>query len=138
MDHEGGEGLGKSRVRLKESELEVHYSSVHQSFKLSNDPSLSSLPILAMFLKSYSLPYLGLQPPSASKHQVSTKADETTLSEEAQSEAVVGNAQRPQVQDLEADDFVEKEIRDRFKRMCEGYFETISKKLVKEHLVRVH
>lgn len=90
-----------------------------------------------MFLKSYSLPYLGLQPPLASKHQVSTKTDGSTLSEAMQSE-VEGGAERSQVQSVESDDLVEKEIRDRFKRMCEGYFETISKKLVKEHLVRAH
>lgn len=35
----------------------------------------------------------------------------------------------------EEDELVEKETRERFKRMCEGYFDTISKKLVREHLV---
>ena len=35
----------------------------------------------------------------------------------------------------EEDELVEKEIRDRFKKMCEGYFESVSKKLVIEHNV---
>ena len=37
----------------------------------------------------------------------------------------------------EEDELVEKEIRDRFKRMCEGYFENVAKKLVNEHTVRL-
>jgi len=36
----------------------------------------------------------------------------------------------------ESDELVEKEIRERFKKMCEGYFETVSRKLVKEHQVK--
>lgn len=36
----------------------------------------------------------------------------------------------------EEDELVEKDIRDRFKKMCEGYFESVSKKLVIEHNVR--
>lgn len=36
----------------------------------------------------------------------------------------------------ESCELVEKEIRDRFKKMCEGYFDNVSKKLVKEHTVR--
>lgn len=35
----------------------------------------------------------------------------------------------------EADELVEKDIRVRFKRMCEGYFESVSKKLLIEHKV---
>lgn len=35
----------------------------------------------------------------------------------------------------EGDELVEKEIRDRFKKMCEGYFDSVSKKLVIEHNV---
>lgn len=35
----------------------------------------------------------------------------------------------------EADELVEKEIRDRFKKMCEGYFDSVAKKLVIEHKV---
>lgn len=36
----------------------------------------------------------------------------------------------------ESCELVEKDIRDRFKKMCEGYFDNVSKKLVKEHTVR--
>jgi regulator of nonsense transcripts 2 len=35
----------------------------------------------------------------------------------------------------EGDELVEKDIRDRFKKMCEGYFENVAKKLVLEHKV---
>jgi hypothetical protein len=35
----------------------------------------------------------------------------------------------------EGDELVEKDIRDRFKKMCEGYFESVAKKLVLEHKV---
>ncbi len=33
------------------------------------------------------------------------------------------------------EELVEKEIRDRFKRMCEGYFDSVCKKLMVEHKV---
>lgn len=35
----------------------------------------------------------------------------------------------------EEDELVERDIRDRFKRMCEGYFDNVCKKLVIEHKV---
>lgn len=35
----------------------------------------------------------------------------------------------------EEDELVEKEVRDRFKKMCEGYFDNVCKKLVIEHNV---
>ncbi|CAL1708255.1 unnamed protein product [Somion occarium] len=95
---------------------------------LSNDPSLSSLPLLSTFLKSYSLPYLGLSPPQASK-QISAASEPGTLSEETT--MVASGAFPPLVK--EEDELVEKDIRDRFKKMCEGYFESVSKKLVIEH-----
>jgi len=37
--------------------------------------------------------------------------------------------------EAEGDELVEKDIRDRFKKMCEGYFESVAKKLVLEHKV---
>jgi len=37
----------------------------------------------------------------------------------------------------EDEDLVEQDIRDRFKKMCEGYFDSVSKKLVMEHKVSV-
>jgi regulator of nonsense transcripts 2 len=35
----------------------------------------------------------------------------------------------------EEDELIEKEVRDRFKKMCEGYFENVAKKLIIEHRV---
>jgi regulator of nonsense transcripts 2 len=35
----------------------------------------------------------------------------------------------------EEDELVEQDIRDRFKKMCEGYFDNVCKKLVIEHKV---
>jgi hypothetical protein len=37
----------------------------------------------------------------------------------------------------EEDELVEQDVRDRFKRMCEGYFDNVAKKLVIEHKVCV-
>lgn len=37
----------------------------------------------------------------------------------------------------EEEELVEKDIRERFKKMCEGYFDNVSKKLVIEHKVSV-
>ncbi|KAG0706099.1 ARM repeat-containing protein [Suillus ampliporus] len=94
---------------------------------LSNDPTLSSLPLLSTFLKSYSRPYLGLTPPQSK--QISAEAEPGTLS------SATTNATQGEFPTLlnEGEELVEQEIRDRFKRMCEGYFESVSKKLVIEH-----
>lgn len=35
----------------------------------------------------------------------------------------------------EEDELIEQDIRDRFKRMCEGYYESVCKKLIVEHKV---
>jgi regulator of nonsense transcripts 2 len=97
---------------------------------LSNDPSLSSLPLLTTFLKSYARPFLRLVPPAASK-QISTSTEHGTLSFDT------SNADEnafPQLgAEAEEDELVEKDICERFKKMCEGYFENVSKKLVIEH-----
>ncbi|OJT05098.1 Regulator of nonsense transcripts 2 [Trametes pubescens] len=98
---------------------------------LSNDPSLSSLPLLLVFLKSYSRPYLGIVPPAASK-QISASAEPGTLSDAASEEASQTNGAFP-VLVKEEEELVEKEIRDRFRKMCEGYFDQVAKKLVIEH-----
>ncbi|KAF7321619.1 Nonsense-mediated mRNA decay factor [Mycena kentingensis (nom. inval.)] len=92
---------------------------------LSNDPSLSSLPLLSTFLKTYSRPYLGIVPPSAAKQQ--TTAEVGKLSEQVKETGAFPALAR------EEEELVEQDIRDRFKRMCEGYFESVSKKLVIEH-----
>ncbi|KAF8200931.1 transcription factor [Pholiota molesta] len=97
---------------------------------LSNDPSLSSLPLLTTFLKSYSRPFLGIVPPSPAK-QIAIDAEPGTLS----SNQVQENGENGQFPSLlkEEEELVEQDIRDRFKRMCEGYFDNVCKKLVIEH-----
>ncbi|OCH88273.1 transcription factor [Obba rivulosa] len=99
---------------------------------LSNDPTLSSLPLLTTFLKSYARPYLGLVPPTTTKQVSSGEAG--SLSEAATNEANsnVTDGAFPALFS-EEEELVEKDIRDRFKRMCEGYFENVAKKLVHEH-----
>lgn len=89
---------------------------------MSNDPSLSSLPLLTIFLRSYSRPYLGITPPQLPKAATNGDANEHGTQD---NESVI-----PELEEL-----VEKDIRDRFKRMCEGYFQNVSKKLVVEHNV---
>lgn len=90
--------------------------------QLSNDPTLSPLPLLTTFLKSYSRPYLGTNPPQFSK-TAATDGDGAEDTEKV-------------IPETETEELVEKDIRDRFKRMCEGYFQNVSKKLVIEHNVR--
>ena len=104
-----------------------------QSIQLSNDPSLSSLPLLTTFLKSYSRPYLGIIPPASSK-QISSQSEPGTLS--ASQEQTNENAHFPALI-KEEDELIEQEIRDRFRRMCEGYYENVCKKLLIEHKVRI-
>ncbi|PVF99373.1 ARM repeat-containing protein [Serendipita vermifera] len=72
---------------------------------LSHDASLSSVPLLITFLKAYGRPFLGIHP--------------------------TGNQDTGS--DNEPEELIDKEIRDRFKRMCEGYYENVAKILVKEH-----
>jgi len=95
---------------------------------LSNDPSLSSLPLLTIFLKSYSRPYLGITPP-ASK-QISSQPEPGALS--ALQEKTSEDAHFPSLI-KEEEELIEQDIRDRFRRMCEGYFDSICKKLLIEH-----
>jgi regulator of nonsense transcripts 2 len=73
---------------------------------------------LTTFLKSYSQPYLGISP----AHSSDGDADEHGTKD---TERVIP----------EAEELVEKDIRDRFKKMCEGYFQNVSKKLLVEHNV---
>ncbi|KAF4563394.1 hypothetical protein EYR36_003837 [Pleurotus pulmonarius] len=97
---------------------------------LSNDPSLSSLPLLSTFLKSYARPFLGISPQATSK-QISNSAEPGSLS----SSVTNGNGEASSFPPLSSgeEELVEKEIRDRFKRMCEGYFDSVCKKLMVEH-----
>ncbi|KAF9465011.1 transcription factor [Collybia nuda] len=92
---------------------------------LSNDPSLSSLPLLTTFLKSYSRPFLGISPPTNSK-QISLDPETGSRSDE-ESDGLFPALSK------EENELVEQDIRDRFKRMCEGYYENVCKKLIIEH-----
>lgn len=99
------------------------------SLKLSNDPTLSSLPLLTTFLKYFSRPYMGLTP--LSTKQISAGSEPGTLSSVTENAA---STIAPHIFD-EKQELIEKDIRDRFKRMCDGYFESVSKKLLVEHHV---
>lgn len=55
-----------------------------------------------------------------------------SLSADAQNKATSAN-----IVVNEDEELIEKEIRDRFKKMCEGYFENVSKILVKDHMVGI-
>lgn len=95
---------------------------------LSNDPSLSSLPLLATFLKSYARPFLGLTSPTGSK-QISEGAEPGTVSDATAANGT--STASPPIR--EEDELIEKEVREKFKRTCEVYYENVSKKLVIEH-----
>lgn len=76
-------------------------------------------------------------PPTPAK-QISAASEPGTLSEEAtkSANATATNGSFPSLTQ-ESDELVEKDIRDRFKKMCEGYFDSVCKKLVIEHNVSV-
>lgn len=94
--------------------------------QLSHDASLSSVPLLITFIKAYGRPFLGISTPSASQRAPDDKG-------EPPKDMPNGNA----VNGInEQDELVEKDVRDRFKRMCEGYYDNVAKILVKEHNVR--
>lgn len=63
--------------------------------------------------------------------QIPSSAEPGELSEMTE---VASNGSFPALSTSE-EELVEQEVRDRFKRMCEGYFESVSKKLVIEHNV---
>ncbi|QRW21674.1 eukaryotic translation initiation factor 4G [Rhizoctonia solani] len=98
---------------------------------LVNDPSLGSLPLFTTFLKSYSRPFLGLAPPPSAK-QVGADVEAGELSSTVAQESTNGVSNGATILN-EQEELVEKDIRDKFKRMCEGYYENVAKKLVKEH-----
>lgn len=123
MDHEKAERLGMLKYGL--------CALAYTLYQLSNDPTLSSLPLLSTFLKSYSLPYLGISPPTSTK-QISAETEPGTLSSSTQ--ASHANGDFPELINPD-DELVEQEIRDRLKKMCEGYFDNVSKKLLIEHKV---
>lgn len=82
-------------------------------------------------MKSYSRPFLGITPSVPAK-QISSDAEPGTLSNQVQEDNE--DAHFPPIL-KEEEELVEQDIRDRFKRMCEGYFDNVCKKLVIEHKV---
>jgi regulator of nonsense transcripts 2 len=85
---------------------------------------------LTTFLKSYSKPFLGVLPAMPQNKQISadieTDTNPATVDESQSEPPTIGNGE-----------LVEQDVRDRFKRMCEGYFDNICKKLLIEHKVSV-
>jgi regulator of nonsense transcripts 2 len=65
--------------------------------------------------------------------QIPSIAEPGSLSR-AQSQRENEIAQFPQL-NREEEELVEQDLRERFKRMCEGYFDNVCKKLVIEHKV---
>lgn len=92
------------------------------------------MPLLTTFLKSYSRPFLGISPPSIPK-QISVSAEPGSLSNSQIKE--IGENEHDPSPLSEDEELVEQDIRERFKRMCEGYFENVCKKLVIELKVRL-
>lgn len=123
----GGEWIMKA---IKELVIEM-ISSLSQIYgfgsQISNDPSLSSLPLLTTFLKSYSKPFLGIYTAMPQNKHTSSNIEPDTVSD-----TIDGR----QYESLK-EDLIEQDVRDRFKRMCEGYFDNICKKLIIEHKVCV-
>ncbi|KAG8863367.1 hypothetical protein FRB96_008859 [Tulasnella sp. 330] len=93
---------------------------------LSHDPTLSSLPLLSTFLKSYARPFLGIAPATTTKKQAvaPTDAGDMSVPADGATESEVIN---------EEEELIERDIRDRFKKMCHGYYDNVVRKLLKEH-----
>lgn len=127
----GGEWIMKVLKELVCYFVCICFSDIQNLLRLqlSNDSSLSSLPLLTTFLKSYSRPYLGLISPLSK--QIPTSSEPGTLSSAIMDEE---DGAFPSLT-KEEEELVEQDIRDRFKRMCEGYFDSVAKKLVIEHKV---
>ncbi|KAG8902737.1 hypothetical protein FRC00_000574, partial [Tulasnella sp. 408] len=93
---------------------------------LSGDPQLGSLPLLTTFLKSYARPFLGISPVTVNVKQQNGTSEETAgadMAEQTGADEVIP----------ESEELVEPEVRERFKKMCEGYYDNVAKKLVREH-----
>ncbi|KAF8609017.1 transcription factor [Ceratobasidium sp. AG-I] len=99
---------------------------------LANDPTLGSLPLFTTFLKGYSRPFLGITPLSSSTKQVDAEVQAGDLASTVAQDATNGTQNGAAVFD-EKEELIEKDIRDKFKRMCEGYYDNVAKKLLKEH-----
>lgn len=86
--------------------------------------------MLTTFLKSYAYPYLGLAPLSPTAKQIPNSSEPGTLSSVTEENEAAFPALSLA---KDEDELVEQDIKDRFKRMCEGYFDNVTKKLVIEH-----
>lgn len=126
----GGEWVMKTLRGLVRGRGSRTLLRAHDAVQLQNDPTLTSLPILVMFIKVFGRPYLGLTPATAKSGR--TAAEAGTLSDAVSREPPEGRL--AQITD-ENEELVEKEIRERFRRMCEGYLEKVGQKLVIEHNV---
>jgi regulator of nonsense transcripts 2 len=84
-------------------------------------------------MKYYSRPYLGITPPTAK--QIPISSEPGTMADAATKEEQYSNSFPTLVK--EEEELIEQDTRDRFKRMCEGYFDNVCKKLVIEHKVRL-
>jgi regulator of nonsense transcripts 2 len=65
---------------------------------------------------------------------VTTANGDGSISADAQQKATSTNV----VVVNEDVELIEKDIRDRFKKMCEGYFDSVSKILLKDHVVGIN
>lgn len=131
-ERSGGEWVMKAVKDLVGLLVFLPLFLAHSNYQLSNDPSLSSLPLLITFLKSYSRPFLGIVPPAAHK-QIPATTEPGTLSCIQSNDNDDASHFPPILK--EEEELIERDIRDRFKRMCEGYFDNVCKKLVIEHKV---
>src|SRR5277367_6689345 len=103
MDHEGSQGS-----RMFTCTFTRVSCAQRRNTQLSNDPALSSLPLLSTFLKAYARPYLGIVPPTIKQTSVSSESSPTTAPTEP-------NGSFPELA-REENELVEKDVRDRFKR----------------------
>lgn len=90
---------------------------------------------------------MGLSPPIGNKHQISASAEPGSLASATATEQTDGihtavnedgdggGAKAGGEEVREEEELVEKDVRERFKRMCEVYFENVAKKLIIEHKV---
>jgi len=88
------------------------------------------LPLLTTFLKSYARPFLGTVVATANK-QISVDTEPGSLS----ASQINGDDSQYLTSWNEDEELVEQDVRDRYKKMCEGYFDNVCKKLVIEHKV---
>lgn len=77
---------------------------------------------------------MGITPSSASTKQVDADVQAGDLASAVAQDAANGTQNGATVLD-EKEELIEKDIRDKFKRMCEGYYDNVAKKLLKEHNV---